>query len=177
MTPISHAIRPLAPPETEARLGALCDLLVDAVEGGASVSFVLPITRDKTERFWRGLLASQARGERVILVAERDGRIDGTVQIVLAPQENQFYRADIAKMLVHSRARRQGIGEQLMRAAEDQARLHGRTLLTLDTQTGGAGERLYLRCGWTKYGEVPGFSISTDGSIREAASFFYKQVA
>ena len=109
-------------------------------------------------------------------MAERGGRIEGTVQVVLAPQENQFFRADIAKMLVHRRARRQGIGEALMRAAEEQARLHGRSLLTLDTQTGGAGERLYARCGWTKFGEVPGFAISTDGSVREAASFFYKQV-
>jgi GNAT superfamily N-acetyltransferase len=96
------------------------------------------------------------------------------VQLILAPQENQAFRADLAKMLVHRRARRQGLGAALMRAAEDEARRIGRTLLTLDTQAGGTGERLYTRLGWIKYGEIPGFSASADSRSREAASFFYK---
>ena len=169
-------IRSLTPAEAEAALPALCEILIDAVEGGASVNFVWPMTLEKAEPFWRGMLASHAKGERVLLVAEVDGRIEGTVQVVLAPQENQSFRADIAKMLVHRRARRQGVGEALMRAAEEQSRMHGRTLMTLDTQTDGAGERLYTRCGWVKFGEVPDFAWATDRNSREAASFFYKVV-
>ncbi len=169
-------IRVLPPEEAVAKLDALCALMVDAVEDGASVNFIWPMTREKAQSWWRGALASHARGERVLLVAEREGRIEGTVQVVLAPQENQFYRADIAKMMVHRRARRQGIGEALMRAAEEAARAHGRDLLTLDTEAGSAGERLYTRCGWTKFGEVPGFASHTDGTTRLAASFFYKQL-
>jgi GNAT superfamily N-acetyltransferase len=169
-----HVITLLRPSEAQAKSAALADLLIDAVEGGASVNFVWPMTRAKADAWWQGALASHARGERLIFAAEADGRLDGTVQLILAPQENQAFRADLAKMLVHRRARRQGLGAALMRAAEDEARRIGRTLLTLDTQAGGAGERLYARLGWTKLGEIPGFSASTDGSAREPASFFYK---
>jgi GNAT superfamily N-acetyltransferase len=164
----------LTPPQAQARRAALVDLLVDSVEGGASVNFVWPMTRTKAETWWEAALASQARGERLIFAAHARGRLDGTVQLILAPQENQAFRADLAKMLVHSRARRQGIGTALMRAAEDEARRIGRTLLTLDTETGGAGERLYARLGWTKYGEVPAYATRADNSARDAVSFFYK---
>jgi GNAT superfamily N-acetyltransferase len=171
-----HVITLLTPGEAAARGAALVDLLVDAVEGGASVNFIWPMTRAKSEAWWRGALASHARGERLILVAEADGRIDGTVQLILAPQENQPFRADVGKMLVHRRARRHGLGAALLGAAEDEARRLGRTLLTLDTEAGSAGERLYARCGWTKFGEVPGYALSADGGERASASFFYKQL-
>jgi len=124
-----------------------------------------------------GCLASHARGERLILTAERTTQIDGTVQVVPAAQENQAHRADIAKMLVHCRAQRQGLGAALLLAAEAEARRLGRTLLTLDTETGSAGERLYARLGWVKFGEVPGYAASADGSRQDAASFFYKRLA
>ena len=176
MTPV---IRALAPDEAQQRRASLVELLVDAVENGASVNFVWPMTHAKAEAWWDGALASHARGERLIFAAETagamgSGRLDGTVQLILAPQENQAFRADIAKMLVHSRARRQGLGAALMRAAEEEARRIGRTLLTLDTEAGGAGERLYARLGWVKFGEIPGYASHVDGRSRAAASFFYK---
>ena len=164
----------LSPPQAQARRPALVDLLVDAVEHGASVNFVWPMTRTKAESWWDGALSSHARGERQLLTAEVHGRIEGSVQLIPAPQENQFFRADIAKLLVHTRARRQGIGCALMAAAEAHARRIGRTLLTLDTEAGSAGERLYARLGWTKFGEVPGYATRADNSSRETASFFYK---
>jgi GNAT superfamily N-acetyltransferase len=170
----AHVITLLTPEAAKARRAALVDLLVDSVEHGASVNFIQPMTRAKAETWWDGALASAAAGERLILAAEADGRLDGTVQLILPPQENQFFRADLAKMLVHSRARRQGLGAALMLAAEDEARRIGRTLLTLDTETGSAGERLYARMGWTKFGEVPGYAMNADGSRRETCSFFYK---
>lgn len=170
----AHVVHLLTPRQAQGRRTALADLLVDAVEGGASVSFVRPMTRAKAEAWWEGALASHARGERLILAAEAAGRLDGTVQLIPAPQENQAFRADLSKMLVHRRARRQGLGAALMRAAEEEARRIGRTLLTLDTQTGSAGERLYTRLGWTKFGEIPAYSTSADNRGRDAASFFYK---
>lgn len=172
----THVIRLLSVGEARDKCAALVDLLVDAVENGASVNFVWPMTRDKAEAWWNGALASQARGERLIFAAEAGGRLDGTVQLILASQENQFFRADLAKMLVHHRARRQGLGAALMRAAEDEARRIGRTLLTLDTETGSAGEQLYARLGWTKFGEVPGYAAGTDNRSRHSASFFYKSL-
>jgi GNAT superfamily N-acetyltransferase len=170
----NHEILLLTPTQAQSRREGLIDLLVDAVEGGASVNFVWPMTRDKAARWWDAALAGHERGDRLIFTAEHEGGLCGTVQLILAPQENQAFRADLAKMLVARHARRQGLGERLMRAAEDEARRLGRTLLTLDTEAGSAGERLYARLGWTKIGEIPGFATSPDGSRRDAASFFYK---
>lgn len=170
----AHVITLLSPAQALERREALVDLLVDSVEGGASVNFVWPMTRAKAETWWEGALASHARAERLILAAEAEGRLDGTVQLILAPQENQAFRADLSKLLVHSRARRRGLGAALMQAAEKEARRAGRTLLTLDTETGSAAEHLYARLGWTKYGEIPGYVTSTDNGSRATVSFFYK---
>lgn len=171
---MTAAVRLVTPAEAQARLDALADLLIDAVEGGASVNFVRPMTRAKAEAWWTAALASHGRGERLVLVAEAEGRIDGSVQVIPAAQENQAFRADVAKLLVHRRARRQGLGEALMRAAEAEAARIGRTLLTLDTEAGSAAERLYGRLGWTRLGAIPGYATTADGTRREAASFFYK---
>jgi GNAT superfamily N-acetyltransferase len=129
---------------------ALADVLLDCVEGGASVGFMHPLSRPKAIAFWQNALDSAARGERIVLVAEdvATQTIVGTVQIVLAMPENQPQRADVAKMQVHRRARRQGLGAALMRAAEVAARECGRTLLVLDAVTGGDAARLYERLGW-----------------------------
>lgn len=171
---MSHTIRLIPPAEAATRRDALVDLLIDAVEDGASVNFVWPMTRAKAEAWWDGALASHARGERLIFIAERDGLIDGMVHLVPAPMENQYFRADIAKMLVHTRARRMGLGAALLQAAEDEARRIGRTLLTLDTEKDSAGERLYLKLGWTLFGEIPGYAMFADNSGRGACTFFYK---
>jgi GNAT superfamily N-acetyltransferase len=173
----SHTISLLDTSTLERGRGGLVDLLIDAVESGAGVSFVLPITREAAEAFWDGIFASHARGERLIFIAERNGQIDGTVQLIPAPQQNQPYRADIAKMLVHSRARRQGLGASLLAAAEREAQKLGRDLLTLDTVTGSAGDHLYRRCGWTPVGVIPGYALQADGRAREDATIFYKQLA
>ncbi len=167
----------LDPAEAAEQRAGLVDLLVDAVEGGASVNFVLPMTREKAERWWDGALADHARGGRVIIAALDGDRICGSVQLIPAGQENQPFRADIAKLLVHRRARRRGLGAALMGAAEAEALRLGRTLLTLDTETGSDGERLYHRLGWTMFGEVPGYATRADGRERARCSFFYKDLA
>ncbi|HEY4999163.1 MAG TPA: GNAT family N-acetyltransferase, partial [Usitatibacter sp.] len=151
----------------------LSDVLIDCVEGGASVSFMLPMTRAKAEAFWRKAAAGVTRGERVVLVAEDDtGAIVGTTQIILDLPENQPHRGDLAKMLVHRRARRQGVAAALLAAAERSALDAGRTLLVLDTVTGSDAERLYARHGWQRVGEIPDYALWPDGRPCPTTVFF-----
>jgi len=156
----------------EDQLQALAGLLIDCVEGGASVSFMQPLSMPKALAFWRRLAESAARGERVLLVAEDATGIVGTVQLVLDQPENQPHRADVAKMLVHRRGRRRGCGEALMQAAEQAAREAGKTLLVLDTASGDA-ERLYVRCGWQRCGTIPGYALWPRGGPCDT-TFFYR---
>jgi GNAT superfamily N-acetyltransferase len=149
----------------------LSDVLIDCVEGGASVSFMRPMSRAKAESFWRSMAASVARGERAVLAAEdASGAIVGTVQVIVAQPENQPHRGDLAKMLVHRRARRQGIGAALLVAAERQALSAGKTLLVLDTASDDA-ERLYVSHGWQRCGEIPDYALWPDG--RPCATTIY----
>lgn len=155
---------------------ALADVLIDCVEGGASVSFMLPISRETALTFWRNVAEGVARGERALLIAEDEhGDIVGTVQLVLAQPENQPHRADVAKMLVHRRARGRAIAQRLMRALEDVAREEGKSVLVLDTVTDGDAERLYRRAGWQRVGVVPKYALMPDGAFC-ATTFYYKHV-
>jgi GNAT superfamily N-acetyltransferase len=165
-------VRRLKRDEAERCIEALADVLIDCVEGGASVSFMLPIARHTALAFWRGVAEGMARGERVLLVAENaDGRIVGTVQLITALPENQPHRADVAKMLVHRQARRQGVAQRLMNAVDEAARQEGKTVLVLDTVTGGDAERLYARSGWQRVGTVPKYALMPDGEF--CATTFY----
>jgi len=151
----------------------LSDVLIDCVEGGASVSFMLPISRATAEAFWHGVAASMKRGERVLLAAEEPtGKIVGTVQVVWAAAENQPHRGDVAKMLVHRAARRRGVGAALLEAAERSALDAGKSLLVLDTVTAGDGERLYARQGWQQCGVIPHYALWPDGSPCSTTIFF-----
>jgi GNAT superfamily N-acetyltransferase len=153
----------------------LSDVLIDCVEGGASVSFMFPMTHAKAVTFWRDAAASVARGERVVIAAEEpDGTIVGTVQIIWAQPENQPHRGDLAKMLVHRSARRKGVGAALLVAAEQSALEAGKTLLVLDTASAEA-ERLYVRQGWRRCGEIPNFALWPDGGPC-ATTFFFRML-
>ena len=170
----SLRVRRVGPDEAEGCVEALADVLVDCVEGGASVSFMWPLPREKAVGFWRGVADGVARGERVLLIAEEtDGRIVGTVQMITALPDNQPHRADVAKMLVFRRARRRGVGRQLMAALEAEARREGKTVLVLDTVTGGDAERLYARAEWIRVGDVPNYALLPDGRLC-STTFFYK---
>jgi len=150
----------------------LSDVLIDCVEGGASVSFMLPMSRAKAEAFWHSTSASVARGERVVLTAEdAAGTIVGTVQVILDQPENQPHRGDIAKMLVHRRARRRGVGAALLAAAERSALSAGKTLLVLDTASDDA-ERLYARQGWQRCGQIPNYALWPNGTPCATTIFF-----
>lgn len=163
-------VRRLRQPD-EAALQGLAAVLVDCVEGGASVSFMSPLSRERALAWWRGVAEGVARGERALLVAEDAQGIVGTVQLVLAQPENQPHRADLSKMLVHRRGRRRGIGEALLRAAEGVAREEGKTLLVLDTGSAEA-ERLYERTGWVRVGSIPGFALWPQGGPCDTVIFY-----
>ncbi|MET3462908.1 GNAT superfamily N-acetyltransferase [Variovorax sp. 1133] len=159
---------------SEAQLRGLAAVLADCVDGGASVSFMHPLSEERAQAFWRNVAAGVASGERALLVAEDEEGILGTVQVVLAQPENQPHRGEVAKMLVHRRARRRGVGGLLMKAAEQVARERGKTLLVLDTSSADA-ERLYERSGWVRVGSIPGFALLPQGEPCDT-TFFYREL-
>ena len=158
-----------------AHLDQLADVLIDCVEGGASVSFMQPLTRERATAFWRRMAQGVEAGERALLVAEDNLGICGTVQLVLSQPENQPHRADLAKMLVHRRARRQGLGAALMRAAETTARDCGKTLLVLDAVTDGDAARLYERLGWGYVGVIPDYALFPQGGLC-STTYYYRNL-
>lgn len=155
-----------------AQLDQLADVLMDCVAGGASVSFMNPFTRERALAFWQRVADDVSAGKRLLLVAEDAQGVCGTVQLILDLPENQPHRADLAKMLVHRRARCQGVGEALMKAAETAAKAAGRTLLVLDAVTDGDAARLYERLGWVRVGEVPDFALYPDGGFCSTTYYF-----
>ena len=159
---------------SEQQLQALAELLIDCVDGGASVSFMHPLSMEKARTFWRSVADGVVRNERALLVAEDDAGIVGTVQLVLDQPENQPHRADLSKMLVLRRARRQGLGELLMQAAEQVARECGKSLLVLDTASDEAA-RLYARLGWQQCGVVPGYALLPHGGLCDT-TYFYREL-
>jgi GNAT superfamily N-acetyltransferase len=154
----------------------LVGVLMDCVDGGASVSFMHPLPRARAEAFWRRVAEDVRAGAKALLVAEDASGICGTVQLLLHQPDNQPHRADVAKMLVHRRARRQGLGAALMRAAETTARACGKTLLVLDTVTGGDADRLYERLGWVRVGDIPGYALFPRGGLC-STTVFYRDLA
>jgi GNAT superfamily N-acetyltransferase len=167
-------IERLTAPVSDEDIRALADVLADAVDSGASVSFLSPFSREQAESWW-GELLSGLRPRSILLVARDDRGIAGTVQVQPAWPLNQPHRGDVAKMLVHRRARGKGIGTALMRAVEEHARAAGLTLLTLDTVRGDAAERLYEREGWTRVGVIPDYALYPDGRLCDTV-VFYKRV-
>ena len=159
-------IRRLDAVQASAAVPALAELLIDCVEGGASVGFMLPIDQQRACHFWQTVADGVSRGERALLVAESSpGVVIGTAQLVLAMPENQPHRADVAKMLVHRRARRRGVAQALLEGLEHAARGENRSLLVLDTVSDSAAARLYVRCGWQRSGEIPGYALMPAGGL------------
>jgi GNAT superfamily N-acetyltransferase len=158
----------LAAPIGEASLNELAAVLVDCVESGASVHFLSPFPPAEARTFFARVAASVASGDTVLIAAELDGRIVGTVQLGLDTPPNQPHRADIKKLLVHRSARGRGVGAALMTRAEQEARRHGRWLLVLDTVAGDNGDRLYTRAGWTRAGIIPDYALFPDGRLCDA---------
>jgi GNAT superfamily N-acetyltransferase len=159
----------------DTQVDQLADVLIDCIEGGASVSFMHPLPRERALAFWRHVARGVGSGERALLVAADAHGLCGTVQLVLEQPENQPHRADLSKMLIHRRARRRGLGAALMQAAEATARACGKTLLVLDTASDDA-ERLYQRAGWVRVGTIPGYALLPQGGLC-ATTLYYRELA
>ena len=164
-TPDAAAIRAMLP--------ELAEILVDVVDGGAGVSFMAPLDQAEARAFWAGVADDVATGTTVLLVAVHGGRPAGTVILQLMWQPNQPHRAEVAKLLVHSRARRQGLARALMQRLEEEARGRNRSLLVLDTVSGGAAEHLYRSLGWVEVGRVPNYALMPHGGMSDT-TFYYR---
>ena len=156
----------------DAMIAQLSELLIDCVEGGASVSFMHPLTRERATAFWRRVAEDVAARTRALLVAEDEVGVCGSVQLLLDLPENQPHRADLAKLLVHRRARRRGLGAALTGAAERTARELGKTLLVLDAVTDGDAARLYARLGWERVGDIPNYALFPRGGFCSTTVFY-----
>jgi GNAT superfamily N-acetyltransferase len=161
--------------EARALIPALAGVLIDCVEGGASVSFMLPIERRTAEEFYEGVAEKIATGGAILLVAYLDGEVAGAVQLTPELKPNQPHRADVQKLLVHRRGRNRGVAQALMKALEETARARGRTLLCLDTATGSPAEQLYEKLGWQRLGVIPRHAMWPQGGLCDT-TFFWKDL-
>ncbi len=174
MTTQAHPLERLVPPIADSDLHALAQLLVDAVESGAAVSFLGALTIERAEDWWRNTLTFSP--DAIVLVARDSEGIAGTVQLHPAWAPNQPHRAEIVKLLVHRRARRMGLATQLMQAIEDAAHQAGFRLLTLDAKRDTPADRLYRQLGWIAAGTIPRYALDPDGTPHDAV-IFYKALA
>jgi GNAT superfamily N-acetyltransferase len=165
-------IRRLTAAEGRECLSALAGVLHDCVEGGASVSFIAPFSKAAAESFFERVVEGVEAGDRILFAAFADSQLVGTVQVLTATPPNQPHRADIAKLLVLRSARGNGVASRLMQAAEESSRSAGKTLLVLDTVTGGDAERLYLRLGWNRVGLIPRYALFPNGTYCDTTVFW-----
>lgn len=169
-------IASLPPEETERRIGELTGLLMDAVDGGASVGFMPPLERPEAEEYWRGVIEAQRCGRRVVLAAIENGAVGGSVQLDLETRANGNHRAEVMKLFVHRRARPRGLARALMAEADAVARRMGRTLLVMDTRKGGEAEKMCEALGYSRAGEVPAYARSGDGELHTTV-FYYRALS
>jgi ribosomal protein S18 acetylase RimI-like enzyme len=165
-------IRRLTPADTREQLDALAGVLLDCVEGGASIRYMPPFSHEQSRGAFEAVATEVEQGRRVLLAAFAGEELVGTVQVHLAMQPNSPHRAEIVQLLVHRSARRRGVAQRLMERAEAEARAEGKTLLVLDTATGDAAERLYERMGWTRVGVIPGYALYPDGRPCDTTVFW-----
>jgi GNAT superfamily N-acetyltransferase len=174
---VSLAIETLTAAGVTAHRGALAALLRDAVESGASIGFLPPVSDAEAAAYWDTVATAAGEGSRVVLAAhDAELGLVGSAQLDLAMRENARHRAEVSKVMVHRRARRQGVGRALMLALEDEARRLGRTTLILDTRQGDPSETLYRGLGWTFAGAIPAYARSATGAI-DATAYYYKLLA
>lgn len=166
-------VRELTAEEAQARIPALTALFQDALDSGAALGFLAPVANGELEEYWQEVAEAVAQGYRILLVAEADGQLLGTTQLDLATKSNGLHRAEVCKVMVHRRARRQGVARRLLEAVEEKARQRQRTTLILDTRRHDPSEQLYQRAGYTAAGTIPDFARSSSGELH-ATVIYYK---
>jgi ribosomal protein S18 acetylase RimI-like enzyme len=167
-----HKIERLSEKQAKAALPQLVALLQDSVNNGSSVGFILPLELDTAERYWLETLKEVAQGSHILLVSTEAEEIVGSVQLALANKQNGLHRAEVQKLLVHTRFRNRGIARSLMAEVEKAARDAGRTLLVLDTEKDSVAEKLYPNCGYTRAGIVPQYARNAEGSLHDTVIFY-----
>jgi acetyltransferase len=168
-------IAALSAEQAEEAIAQFSELLIDAVDSGASVGFMPPLGETEALEYWRGVIAAMREGSRILLAAEDGGRIQGSVQLALEMRANGNHRAEAMKLFVHRRARRRGLAKSLMAEVEATAIRLRRTLLVMDTRQGGEAEKMCESLGYVRYGEVPNYARSSDGQLHTTV-FFYRQL-
>ena len=165
-------IEQLSEQQAKPLLPQLIGLLQDSVGNGASVGFLPPLEFDVAEKYWLETLNEVSQGKRLLLVSNENGNVLGMVHLALVTKPNALHRAEVQKLVVHTRFRNRGIARALMRAAEDSARKEGRTLLVLDTEQGSGAEELYVKCGYTRAGVIPDYALGADRSFISTVVFY-----
>ncbi|SQF94791.1 acetyltransferase [Paucimonas lemoignei] len=150
----------------------LATLLLDAVKGGASVGFLADLDADQAHAWCDGLKEEVASGNLLLWVVVQDEKVLASTQLALCQKANGLNRAEVQKLLVHSEARRRGLGQQLMQALEQAARQLKRGLLYLDTEAGSGAEAFYSALGYSRVGELPNYCQSPDGRYAPTAIYF-----
>ena len=166
-------IQRLTPESTLPLTSKLADLLQNVVEGGASIGFLPPLTVEDAVNYWQDVVEALKSPYRILLVAEMNNEIVGTVQLDMASRPNGSHRAEIMKLMVHTSQRGRGIAQRLMNAIETEARQAGRSTLILDTREGDPSEQLYSKLGYSRAGTIPEYARSADGSLHTTV-FMYK---
>ncbi|MFF4799356.1 GNAT family N-acetyltransferase [Streptomyces sp. NPDC001351] len=161
--------------ELHARVDALADLLVDTVDGGASIGFLAPLDRAEALAWWKERAAAVAAGQLAVWAAHDGERVVGTVSLAFPDKPNSRHRAELVKLMVHRDARGQGLGRTLLTTAEEAAAAMCITLLHLDTETDSLAEHLYRAAGWTRIGAIPDYAAAPDGVLRPT-SIYFKQL-
>jgi GNAT superfamily N-acetyltransferase len=160
--------------QLSSRVEALADLLVDTVEGGASIGFLAPMDRAAAVAWWKGRAGAVAAGHLAVWAAYDGHRAVGTVSLAFPDKPNSRHRAELVKLMVHRDARGQGLGRRLLGTAEEAAAAAGITLLHLDTETGSPAERLYGSAGWTRAGVIPDYAADPAGVLRPTTLYYKK---
>ena len=165
----------LSSSEAEARIEELAGLLINVVDGGASVGFLPPLTRAQAVAYWRDVVDAMRAGTRILIAAVKDDRLLGSVQLALETRANGDHRAELIKLMVDASARRRGVARLLIAEVEAAATARNRTLLLMDTRKGSEAERLFDSLGYVRFGEVPEYARSSDGRLH-TTSFFYREL-
>jgi acetyltransferase len=162
----------LSEEQAKAALPCLITLLQDTVNGGSSVGFLPPLASEAAKNYWLETFNEVAQGKRILLAAREAEEVIGSVQLALATKQNGLHRAEVQKLIVHTRSRGRGIARALMSAVEEAAREAGRTLLVLDTEQDSLAERLYPKCGYTRVGIIPQYALSASSSLINTVVFY-----
>jgi acetyltransferase len=153
-------------------LSGLVDLLSDAVAADAAVGFLDPLSTGEAVAYWEQVFADIAANRRELIVARDGERIVGAIQIGFPTCTNANHRADAANLIVHTSARRHGLGSDLMVAAEEAALARRRHLLLIQTRAGDPACKLFEKLGYVRAGVIPGHARSPSGRLHGTATYY-----